>query len=160
MYAHIPYTGELDAYKNRVNNSAKRADRNKILPHGVPNDICLNPSEYGVLDFKISVQQEAIQEARTLFSPPDHSVFELVPKSFSNMDFKNLKEAWKIECQMVHIIWEVLTMAKEWVNETHSAELDYMMNVDDPLPYREQDLAEIEVNFTSDEDFSNGDGTW
>ncbi|KAF8982856.1 hypothetical protein BDQ17DRAFT_1394015 [Cyathus striatus] len=49
---------------------------NKILPHGVPNDICLNPSEYGVLDFKVS---------RTLFSPPDHPVFELVPKSFSNI---------------------------------------------------------------------------
>ncbi|KAJ6580551.1 hypothetical protein DFH09DRAFT_912476, partial [Mycena vulgaris] len=30
---------ELDAYRERVNNTAKRADCSKILPHGVPTDI-------------------------------------------------------------------------------------------------------------------------
>ena len=39
-WVFIPFLqSELDARCNRVNNSHKRADRNKILPHGVPNDI-------------------------------------------------------------------------------------------------------------------------
>jgi hypothetical protein len=45
---------ELDAYRERVNNTAKRADRNKVLPHGVPNHIFEHPEEYGALDFKVS----------------------------------------------------------------------------------------------------------
>ncbi|KAF8977242.1 hypothetical protein BDQ17DRAFT_1189215, partial [Cyathus striatus] len=57
----------------------------KVLPHGIPNDIFENPNEYGVLDFKIPVKLEAIQEAHTLFSPPDHPVFELVPETFSDL---------------------------------------------------------------------------
>ncbi|KAG6848989.1 hypothetical protein H0H93_012194 [Arthromyces matolae] len=51
---------ELDAYRERVNNSKKRADRNKILPHGVPNDIFERPEHYGCLDFKISIEVEAL----------------------------------------------------------------------------------------------------
>ncbi|KAJ7446098.1 hypothetical protein FB451DRAFT_1355111 [Mycena latifolia] len=43
---------ELDSYCDRVNNTAKRADRNKILPHGVPNHMFEHPGDYGVLDFK------------------------------------------------------------------------------------------------------------
>ncbi|KAF8996698.1 hypothetical protein BDQ17DRAFT_1249445 [Cyathus striatus] len=85
-WVFIPWLqSELDGYKDRVNNTAKRADRNKVLPHGVPNDIFENPNEYGVLDFKIPVKIEAIQEARTLFSPPTDPVFELVPNTFSNL---------------------------------------------------------------------------
>jgi hypothetical protein len=45
---------ELDAWVERYNNSRKRADRNKILPHGVPNDICAFPERFGALDFKVS----------------------------------------------------------------------------------------------------------
>jgi hypothetical protein len=37
-----------------VNNTAKRADRNKVLPHGVLNDMYEHPEDYGVLDFKVS----------------------------------------------------------------------------------------------------------
>jgi hypothetical protein len=44
---------ELDAWVDRYNNSRKRADRNKILPHGVPNDICAFPERFGALDFKV-----------------------------------------------------------------------------------------------------------
>jgi hypothetical protein len=46
---------ELDAWVERYNNSRKRADRNKILPHGVPNDICAFPERFGALDFKVSL---------------------------------------------------------------------------------------------------------
>ncbi|KAK7029346.1 hypothetical protein R3P38DRAFT_2775897 [Favolaschia claudopus] len=44
---------ELDAYRERVNNTKKRADRNKVLPIGVPNDMFEHPEDYGVLDFKL-----------------------------------------------------------------------------------------------------------
>ncbi|KAJ7642059.1 hypothetical protein FB45DRAFT_901700 [Roridomyces roridus] len=30
--------------RKRVNNTSKRADRNKILPHGVPNDMFERPN--------------------------------------------------------------------------------------------------------------------
>ncbi|KAJ7214558.1 hypothetical protein GGX14DRAFT_550501 [Mycena pura] len=44
---------ELDSYRDRVNNTAKRADKNKVLPHGVPSDMYEHPGDYGVLDFKV-----------------------------------------------------------------------------------------------------------
>ena len=37
----------------RYNNDKKRADKNKILPHGAPNDIYDSPEKYGVLDFGV-----------------------------------------------------------------------------------------------------------
>ncbi|KAJ7176192.1 hypothetical protein C8R43DRAFT_942992 [Mycena crocata] len=49
---------ELDAYRERVNNTAKRADRNKVLPHG------------------------AIDKVRALYAPKEHEVFQLVPPDF------------------------------------------------------------------------------
>lgn len=44
---------ELDAYMLRLNQTKKRYDRNKILPHGPPNDIYNNPELYGAMDFKV-----------------------------------------------------------------------------------------------------------
>ena len=49
---------EIDAYVIRINSTRKRADRNKILPHGPPNDIFTSPERYGCLDFKVSVIKE------------------------------------------------------------------------------------------------------
>ncbi|KAJ7807137.1 hypothetical protein B0H14DRAFT_3152660 [Mycena olivaceomarginata] len=74
---------ELDLYRDRVNNTAKRADRNKVLPHGVPNHMYEAPEDYGALDFKICVNPIAIAEVRNLYAPPDHDVFELVPRDFA-----------------------------------------------------------------------------
>ncbi|KAJ7805822.1 hypothetical protein B0H14DRAFT_3770232 [Mycena olivaceomarginata] len=54
---------ELDAYHDRLNNTAKQADRNKIL---VPNDMYEHPGDYGVLDFKIKADPEAINQVRSL----------------------------------------------------------------------------------------------
>lgn len=45
---------ELDAYQDRVNNTRKRRDRNKILPHGAPDIIYQSPENFGILDFKVS----------------------------------------------------------------------------------------------------------
>ncbi|KAJ6568517.1 hypothetical protein B0H19DRAFT_939041 [Mycena capillaripes] len=76
---------ELDAYRDRVNNTAKCADRNKVLPHGVPNHMYEAPEDFGVLDFKIKVDPAAIAYVRNLYAPPDHEVFELVPKDFAKL---------------------------------------------------------------------------
>ena len=45
---------ELEAYADHINNTKKQADRNKILPHGQPNDIHHSTEQYGCLDFKVS----------------------------------------------------------------------------------------------------------
>ncbi|KAF8957939.1 hypothetical protein BDZ97DRAFT_1669109, partial [Flammula alnicola] len=74
---------ELDAWVDRYNNSRKRADRNKILPHGVPNDICAFPERFGAMDFKVKVEEEAIDYVEQLYAPPDDPVFELVPPTFA-----------------------------------------------------------------------------
>ncbi|KAJ7877237.1 hypothetical protein B0H14DRAFT_2197270, partial [Mycena olivaceomarginata] len=71
---------ELDLYRDRVNNTAKR---NKVLPHGVPNHMYEAPEDYGALDFKIRVNPIAIAEVRNLYAPPDHDLFELVPRDFA-----------------------------------------------------------------------------
>ncbi|KAJ7077312.1 hypothetical protein B0H15DRAFT_1003903 [Mycena belliarum] len=85
-WVFIPWLqSELDAYRNRVNNTAKRADKNKILPHGVPNHMYEAPEDFGVLDFKIKVDPESISHVRNLYAPPDHEVFELVPKAFADL---------------------------------------------------------------------------
>ncbi|KAJ7759725.1 hypothetical protein DFH07DRAFT_918861 [Mycena maculata] len=76
---------ELDAYRERVNNTPKCADRNKVLPHGVPNHMYEAPEDYGVLDFKIKVDPQSITYVRNLYAPPDHEVFELVPKDFGEL---------------------------------------------------------------------------
>ncbi|KAJ7131593.1 hypothetical protein C8R43DRAFT_895941, partial [Mycena crocata] len=73
---------ELDLYSERLNNTAKRADRNKVLPHGVPNDMLENPEDYGVLDFKITVNPEAINDVQLIYAPREHEVFELVSLDF------------------------------------------------------------------------------
>jgi hypothetical protein len=51
----IPWLqAELDSYKDRVNSTRKRKDKNKILPHGVPDDMFEHSQDYGALDFKVS----------------------------------------------------------------------------------------------------------
>ncbi|KAK6985245.1 hypothetical protein R3P38DRAFT_3450785 [Favolaschia claudopus] len=41
------------------------------------------PGNYGVLDFKVKVDPEAVAHVRNLYAPPDHDVFQLVPEGFA-----------------------------------------------------------------------------
>ncbi|KAG2110404.1 uncharacterized protein F5147DRAFT_797184 [Suillus discolor] len=75
---------ELDAYRDRVNNTAKRLDRNKVLPHGVPNLIYDSPEDFGALDFKITVERAAIDHIRGVYINSSHPVFDLVPPNLGN----------------------------------------------------------------------------
>ncbi|KAG2359356.1 hypothetical protein BDR07DRAFT_1292544 [Suillus spraguei] len=70
---------ELNAYRDRVNNTAKRRDRNKVLPHGVPNLIYETPEDFGALDFKVTVDHEGIDYIRNFYINTAHPVFDLVP---------------------------------------------------------------------------------
>jgi hypothetical protein len=63
---------ELDAYQDRVNNTRKRRDRNKILPHGVPNLVYQSPENFGALNFKVSSTASACFVCSYLFFT-DHS---------------------------------------------------------------------------------------
>ncbi|KAJ7116197.1 hypothetical protein C8R43DRAFT_1091258 [Mycena crocata] len=76
---------ELDAYRERVNNTKKRADRNKVLPHGVPNHMYEAPEDFGVLDFRINVDPKSVEYVRNLYAPPEHEVFQLVPPDFAEL---------------------------------------------------------------------------
>ncbi|KAG1867744.1 hypothetical protein F4604DRAFT_1584905 [Suillus subluteus] len=70
---------ELDAYRDRVNNSAKRHDNNKVLPHGVPSLIYDSPEDFGALDFKVSIDREGIDYVHNFYINASHPVFNLVP---------------------------------------------------------------------------------
>ncbi|KAG1844036.1 hypothetical protein DFJ58DRAFT_717670 [Suillus subalutaceus] len=54
-----------------------------ILPHGAPDIIYQSPKNFGVLDFKIQVEREALDHVHDLYIDPSHIVFDLVPKPFS-----------------------------------------------------------------------------
>ncbi|KAG1726455.1 hypothetical protein EDB19DRAFT_2028380 [Suillus lakei] len=70
---------ELDAYRDQVNNSAKRRDRNKVLPHGVPTLIYHSPEDFGALDFKVSIDREGIDYIHNIYIDASNPVFDLVP---------------------------------------------------------------------------------
>jgi len=46
---------ELDSYVYRRNFSSKRADKNKILPHGPPDEIYNYPENYDCRNFRVSL---------------------------------------------------------------------------------------------------------
>ncbi|KAG2135401.1 uncharacterized protein EDB93DRAFT_1107149 [Suillus bovinus] len=73
---------ELNAYRDCINNSAKRRDHNKILPHGVPNLIYEAAEDFRALDFKIKLEREALGHVRSAYIKPSHPVFDLVPQAF------------------------------------------------------------------------------
>ncbi|KAG1786733.1 uncharacterized protein HD556DRAFT_1449391 [Suillus plorans] len=76
---------ELDRYQDCVNNTAKRRDHNKVLPHGVPNLIYESPEEFGAMDFKASFNllMDGIDHVHQVYVKPDHPVFDLVPQALN-----------------------------------------------------------------------------
>ena len=161
---------ELDAWSDRVNNSRKRADRNKILPHGVPNDIYQHPERFGCLDFKvcsqlelvylfciyknylqIGVEQAAIDHIRNTFAPPNDPVFELVPPEFGQYatilyqsmgsPAINSENVWNIYRELLHR-FEHLDDAVNFMEEcqVYLDVLDNQVYLDDEVPPAGLDL--------------------
>jgi hypothetical protein len=93
----IPWLqSELDEFRDRFNNTARRSDRHSILPRGPPNNVYEFPGNYrNIKDFKVRryianiqhdsyrpqvpVPDNVFDQAEQIWAPPDHAVFELVP---------------------------------------------------------------------------------
>ncbi|KAG2126429.1 hypothetical protein BD769DRAFT_1388130 [Suillus cothurnatus] len=75
----------LQVYQDCVNNTLKRPDCNKVLPHGVPNLIYESADNFGALEFKVTVKQDAIDHVHNIYVKPNHPVFNLVPKPLSDL---------------------------------------------------------------------------
>ncbi|KAJ7438148.1 hypothetical protein FB451DRAFT_1344417 [Mycena latifolia] len=79
----IPWLqSELDAWVNRYNSTPRRADKNKILPKGIPNMIASKPAQFATKDYKVLVSPELFTEMEETWAPPDDPVFKLVPDAF------------------------------------------------------------------------------
>ncbi|KAG1904187.1 uncharacterized protein F5891DRAFT_1184371 [Suillus fuscotomentosus] len=111
---------ELDAYQDRVNNTQKRRDRNKILPHGMPNIVYQSPEDFGALDFKITVEREAL----------DHCCYEEL-----GCPSVTRQSAWDVYLLLLDMLQgnEEIPSAIEDVEE----DLPLLENHQD-LPYREE----------------------
>ncbi|KAG2369253.1 hypothetical protein BDR07DRAFT_1371564 [Suillus spraguei] len=70
---------ELNAYRDQVNNSAKRRDHNKVLLHGVPNLIYNSPKDFSALDFKVSIDHEGIDYVCNFYIDASKPLFDIVP---------------------------------------------------------------------------------
>ncbi|KAG1853452.1 hypothetical protein DFJ58DRAFT_883665, partial [Suillus subalutaceus] len=70
---------ELNTFRDQVNNSAKRCDRNKVLPHGVLNLIYDSPEDFGVLDFKVFIDRDSIDYICDFYINASNPAFDLVP---------------------------------------------------------------------------------
>ncbi|KAG0697228.1 hypothetical protein DFH29DRAFT_947187 [Suillus ampliporus] len=141
---------ELDAYQDRLNNTAKRRDRNKVLPHGVPNLIYHSAADFGALDFKIKVEHKALDHVRNLYIKPSHVVFDLVPLPFGDCVQRCYDE---LGCPLVtrRTVWEVYLRLLGML-QVHDGIPDHIDQLDDiedlgtlplledhdELPYREE----------------------
>ncbi|KAG2126745.1 hypothetical protein BD769DRAFT_1628415 [Suillus cothurnatus] len=104
---------ELDSYQDRINHTAKRRDRNKVLPHGVPELIYQSAEDFGALDFKIKIEKAAVDHVRATYIKPGHPVFDLVPSDLGDtfqMCYEclgrpviNCKSAWTVYLGLLRI---------------------------------------------------------
>ncbi|KAF8444487.1 hypothetical protein L210DRAFT_957937 [Boletus edulis BED1] len=61
---------EVDNYVFRINNTQKRFDKHKILPHDIPELIHRCAADNGALNFKVTISQDAISCVRNLYIDP------------------------------------------------------------------------------------------
>ncbi|KAF8151403.1 hypothetical protein B0H34DRAFT_755565 [Crassisporium funariophilum] len=80
----IPWLqAELDLWTSRYNSSPRRADKHKILPHGIPDLIHAKPHQFnGSKNFMVVISPELFDEVEKEWAPPDDPVFQLVPPTF------------------------------------------------------------------------------
>ncbi|KAG1778947.1 hypothetical protein EV702DRAFT_1186286 [Suillus placidus] len=139
---------ELNAYKDRVNNTAKRRDRNKVLPHGIPDMIYNSPEDFGALDFKINIESDAIDHIRCVYINPSHAVFDLVPLTLGHhltSCYAHLgcpvitrDSAWRVYLDLLNAIQLSDDLPAEIITATHDDELPLLNNHED-LPFQDDD---------------------
>ncbi|KAF8435306.1 hypothetical protein L210DRAFT_3613594 [Boletus edulis BED1] len=120
---------ELDSYQQRVNNTWKRRDKKKILPHGVPELIHRCAEDYAALDFKVMVSCEALDHVRRLYINDNHPVFDLVPPSldyFISQCYDELGRPVVERDSIWYIYCTLLDLMKLCEEEEHVAALDVL----------------------------------
>ncbi|KAF8200101.1 hypothetical protein BJ912DRAFT_873378 [Pholiota molesta] len=80
----IPWIqSELDKWVTLRNRTASRSNTKKITPHGIPELMRERPNHFdGVIDFKIGVPDDLLDELEEEYIPSDHPVFQLTPPAF------------------------------------------------------------------------------
>ncbi|KAF8125216.1 hypothetical protein K438DRAFT_2002219 [Mycena galopus ATCC 62051] len=73
---------ELNAWVKIFNSSPRRADKNKILPQGIPDMIMSKPEQFGTTDYKVIITPELFDEMEATWAPLSDPVFKLVPDTF------------------------------------------------------------------------------
>ncbi|KIK75106.1 hypothetical protein PAXRUDRAFT_173806, partial [Paxillus rubicundulus Ve08.2h10] len=131
---------ELDAYKDCVNNTQKRRDHNKVLPHGIPQLIHTSPEDYAALDFKVMVNPAALNDVHELYIQSTHPVFNLVPTVLANFieDHYNLlnrpavtrTSVWAVYRQLLGILQQQVAMPPLLA----SIKADFLDNSDEDVP--------------------------
>ncbi|KAG1893790.1 uncharacterized protein F5891DRAFT_1131149 [Suillus fuscotomentosus] len=91
----------------------RTCDRNKVLPHGIPELIYRSAEDFGALDFKIKIEKAAVDHVRATYIKPGHPVFDLVPSDLGDtlqMCYERLgrlvvnrKSAWTVYLGLLHI---------------------------------------------------------
>ncbi|KAJ7455486.1 hypothetical protein FB451DRAFT_1342284 [Mycena latifolia] len=73
---------EIDAWVKRFNSTTRRADKHKILPHGIPDLIASKPESFATKDYKVVITSELFDEMEETWAKPSDPVFDLTPPSF------------------------------------------------------------------------------
>lgn len=112
----------------------------KVLPHGIPELIHRSTADYGALDFKVTISQDAVNHVRDLYINPNHQVFDLLPASlgtvikqcYNQLGHPSVEQAtiWGIYLELLDLVRQRQDMAD--VLDAH--ENGNTVDIDDELP--------------------------
>ncbi|KAK2463877.1 hypothetical protein APHAL10511_004049 [Amanita phalloides] len=73
---------EIDKWVQQHNSSTRRANKNKILPHGIPDLIHAKPERFNSKNLQVNVSHEMFDRFQQEWAPHDDAVFQLTPPAF------------------------------------------------------------------------------
>ncbi|KAG2109269.1 uncharacterized protein F5147DRAFT_652369 [Suillus discolor] len=111
---------ELDAYRDRINNTAKRRDRNKA-------------------DFKVIIDRDGVNRVRELYIKPSHPVFNIVPPTLGNFiqDCYGRMGSPEVTCSTVWMVYRNLLSALQLADNVPPSLLPNEADEDSALPLLE-----------------------
>ncbi|KZO92830.1 hypothetical protein CALVIDRAFT_486839 [Calocera viscosa TUFC12733] len=162
----------LDEYIRMHNTSKPRADKTKVLPLGRPEHILYHPERFdNARDFKVLATEEDFSYVEELYAPPDHPVFNLVPRDFGceiERYYHALGEPevtidsfWNIYHHLLNDLQE--SPFREEILETLASEVEREMTIAGEHMDLLEGMAEQEDSDTSGCDtsgWSSGDDDW
>ncbi|KAM6489501.1 hypothetical protein JOM56_015058 [Amanita muscaria] len=73
---------EVDQWVRLYNSTTRRANKNKVLPHGIPDIIHAKPERFNAKNFQILVPPVLFDEMQHEWAPLDDPVFQCTPPTF------------------------------------------------------------------------------